>query len=104
MKNSKIFAVVAVVLVAGSAFAFFNGEPKPIKKVVNSQVYYHIGENYVPMPSPPSGLTCTPDDKFCTVTLESTGDLPQTFSENDLDNLDPGVTIADQGQANRSWK
>lgn len=104
MKNFKLLAVVAVVLVAGSAFAFFNGETKPVKKVLTKQTYYHIGNQYVPMSSPPAGLSCRPDDFYCTVEIEgASDDLPGTFDETAIPTADPNLIVT-TSNASRSWK
>lgn len=104
MKNFKFLAAAIVVLVAGSAFALFNGETKPVKKNLQTQTYYHVGNQYVPMANPPSGLQCASDDYFCTVQIEGDeNDLPGTFQENAIPTSDPNLTVT-TGQANRSWK
>lgn len=97
-----LFASLAIVLVAGSAFAFFNGEPKVEKPVLATQVYYHIGNDYIPMASPPAGKSCQPDDNYCTITIVGES-LPGTFSENDLPESNQDYTVTLQN-ANRSWK
>lgn len=105
MKNFKLLAAVAVMLVAGtSAFAYFNGEPKPVKKVLVTQTYYHIGGNYVPMSNPPAGLECFSDDYFCTVRIEGAQDkLPVSFSENAIPNSDANLTVTPGSEAG-SWQ
>lgn len=105
MKNFKLFAALAVILVAGtSAFAYFNGEPKPVKKVLATQTYYHIGQNYVPMSSPPAGLRCEQDDYFCSLQIEGDQkDLPGTFSESSIPTANPNLTVTPGAEAG-SWQ
>ncbi|WP_410220767.1 hypothetical protein [Pedobacter sp.] len=104
MKNFKFLAVAIVVLVAGSAFAYFNGEPKPVKKVLATQTYYHIGGNYVPMSNPPSGLECTLDDYFCTVRIDGEqSKLPVSFSEDAIPTSDANLTVTPGNDAG-SWQ
>lgn len=105
MKNFKLFAALAVILVAGtSAFAYFNGEPKPVKKLLVTQTYYHVGGNYVPMSNPPSGLRCSDDDYFCTIQIQGDqNDLPLSFSEDAIPSSDANLTVSPGTEAG-SWK
>lgn len=96
------FASLAIVLVAGSAFAFFNGEKKVEKPVLATQVYYHVGNDYIPMGSPPSGKTCKPDDFYCRITITG-NNLPGQFSEDDLPQSNGDYTVTFQ-DPNSSWK
>ena len=92
MKKMTLFASLAIVLVAGSAFAFFNGEPKVEKPVLATQVYYHIGSMYYP--EQPEDTQCEPvDTRPCTVTLNGTN-LPASFSESSIPTSNPNYTVS----------
>lgn len=93
MKKMTLFASLAIVLVAGSAFALFNDEPKVENPVLATQVYYHEGDMYVPRSAPPSGKDCLEDDDNpCRVTLNGTG-LPASFSESSIPTSNPNYSV-----------
>ena len=98
-----LFASLAIVLVAGSAFAFFNGEPKVEKPALATQVYYHVGSMYIPSSTPPAGKDCQPvNENPCFITLTGTS-LPSSFSEGDLPLSNPNYVAADSPDNGR-WQ
>lgn len=102
MKNFKFLAVAIVVLVAGSAFAFFNNEAKPVKKVLVTQTYYHINDEYVPLASPPTGRSCKTDDFNCTITLNGSN-LPGKFDEDQIPSNNSNYTVSPSPEMG-SWQ